>query len=258
MISVLSSILRFTIRTVLLLIFLLLFLFPTMMLINYYKGKGTGKSRLKAEKIAVGLANRLVWLAGISIQVRGTPSDGPVLITANHISWLDILAMHSVRAMSFVGKAEIDQWPVFSYAAHTGNTIFHQRGSHDSANDVTTVMTQRLEQGQRVAIFPEGGILPGNSVRLFHARMFRAAVDAKCPVQPVMVRYMGTKGRDDDISFRQDESMTKNIGRVLARPGCVAEIHFLPLIDATGQPRRSLADRARAAVVSSYDDVQSP
>jgi len=253
MISFLISILRFTFRTVLLLIFLLLFLFPSLVLINYYQGRSTKKGRRQAEKLAVWLANMLVQLFGVSIQVTGTPADGPVLIAANHLSWLDILVMHSVRAMGFVGKAEIDRWPLFSYLARTGNTIFHQRGSHDSASDVATLMIQRLKQGQRVAIFPEGGILPGNSVRRFHARLFRAAVDAQCPVQPVMVRYIRAGQRDDDISFREGENMMMNIFRLLARPGATADIHFLPLLDATGKPRRTLADAARAAVVDSYE-----
>ncbi len=253
MISALISILRFTFRTVLVLIFAVLFLFPTLLLINYHKGAGTEKGRSKADEISVRLARWLVWMFGISLHVCGTPADGPVLVAANHISWLDIIALHSVRAVSFVGKAEIDRWPVFGYAARTGNTIFHQRGSHDSASDVATVMTQRLKLGQRVAIFPEGGILPGNSIRRFHARLFRAAVDAECPVQPVMIRYMHDGRRDDDLSFREGENMLVNMSRILARPGAQADVHFLPLINAAGMPRRVLADAARTAVVNSYD-----
>jgi len=254
MISMLVSILRFTFRTVLLLVYMLLFLFPTLMLINFYKNQGTEKGSIKSEKVVVHVARTLMWLFGVSVRVRGAPADAPVLMAANHISWLDILALDSVCAMSFVGKAEIDQWPVFSYAARAGNTIFHQRGCHSSASDVTTVMTQRLKLGQRVAIFPEGGILAGTTIRMFHARMFRAAVDAECPVQPVMVRYMNKKGRDGDIPFREGENMMMNMVRVLAHPRSEANVYFLPVIDATGQPRRALADAARTAVISSYED----
>ena len=249
-----ASVLRFTYRTVLLLLYMLLLLFPNLVLINFYKNKGTEKGRIKSEKIVVHVARTLMWLFGASVGVRGTPADAPVLIAANHISWLDILAFDSVRAMSFVGKAEIDQWPVFSYAARAGNTIFHQRGSHTSATDVTTLMTQRLKLGQRVAIFPEGGILAGTSIRVFHARLFRAAVDAECPVQPVMVRYLNKNGRDGDIPFRVGENMMMNMVRVLAHPRSRVDVHFLPVIDATGQPRRVLADAARTAVINSYED----
>jgi len=177
-----------------------------------------------------------------------------VLIAANHISWLDILALFSVGSMGFVGKAEINRWPLFSFIARTGGTIFHQRGSHDSANDVTTVMIQRLKQGQRVAIFPEGGVLPGHEIRKFHARMFRAAVETGCPVQPVMVRYMNGGSRDDEVSFRPQESMMANLGRLLLRPGAEADLRFLPAIDARGKPRRELADTSRNLVVSNYED----
>jgi len=253
MISILASILRFTFRTVLLVLFLLLLLFPFLLVINRYQRMDTEAGWKKADAVAIRLANWLLWFFGIRIKTRGIPVDGPVLIAANHISWLDILALHTEVAMGFVGKAEIDDWPVFSFMARTGGTIFHRRGCHDSAADVMSAMKQRLQQGRRVAIFPEGGILPGADARVFHARMFRAAVDVECPVQPVMVRYLTRGRRDDDILFRKDESMLANFGRLLARPGAVADIHFLPVIDSAGKPRRALADAARAAVVSSYE-----
>lgn len=253
MFSIIASILRFTFRTVLLILFLLLLLFPYLLVINHYQRLDTEAGWRKSDAMAISFANRLIWLFGIRVKTRGRPVDGPVLIAANHISWLDILALHTQVAMGFVGKAEIDDWPVFSFTARTGGTIFHRRGSHDSAAGVTSVMVERLKQGRRVAIFPEGGILPGAEVRMFHARMFRAAVDVACPVQPVMVRYLSNGHRDDDILFHEHESMLANFARLLARPGAVADVHFLPPIDSTDKPRRALADAARAAVIGSYE-----
>jgi len=253
MIASLASILRFTFRTVLLILFLLLLLFPILLVINHYQRRDTEAGRQKADAVAIHLAIWLLWFFGIRVRTRGAPADAPVLIAANHISWLDILALHTQVQMGFVGKAEIEQWPVFRFMARTGGTIFHQRGSHDSAAGVISVRVQRLGQGRRVAIFPEGGILPGAEVRLFHARMFRAAVDTGCPVQPVMVRYLSNGNRDDDILFHEHETMLSNFARLLARPGAVGDVHFLPLIDSTGKPRRVLADAARAAVINSYE-----
>jgi 1-acyl-sn-glycerol-3-phosphate acyltransferase len=253
MISLLASILRFTFRTVLLVLFLIFALLPILLVINRYQKLDTQVGWRKADALGVRLANWFLWFFGIRARTRGTPVDGPVLIAANHISWLDILALHTHCAMGFVGKAEIEQWPVFRFIARTGGTIFHQRGNHDSAADVSSMMVQRLQKGRRVAIFPEGGILPGTGIRVFHARMFRAAVDVECPVQPVMVRYLTKGHRDDDILFREGESMLANFTRLLARPGAVADIHFLPVIDSKGKPRRALADAARAAVISSYE-----
>ena len=253
MISFLASILRFTFRTVLLVLFLIFALLPILLVINHYQKLDTQEGWQKADTLGVRLANWFLWFFGIRARTSGIPADGPVLIAANHISWLDILALHTDCAMGFVGKAEIERWPVFRFIARTGGTIFHQRGSHDSAADVSSMMVQRLQKGRRVVIFPEGGIVPGAGMRVFHARMFRAAVDVECPVQPVMVRYLTNGHRDDDILFREGESMLANFTRMLARPGAVADIHFLPAIDSTGKPRRALADAARAAVISSYE-----
>lgn len=253
MFSILPSILRFIVRSVLLIGFLLFFLVPILMLVNHHRRIGTPAGSRKSDAIGVRLASRLVWFFGIQIKVSGSPVEGAVLFVANHISWLDIPVLHSGCAMGFVGKAEIERWPIFRYIARTGGTIFHQRGDHDSAADVSSVMEQRLRQERAVTIFPEGGIKPGSSVRVFHARMFRPAVSVGCPVQPIMIRYMRKGQRDDDISFRQNESMMMNFGRLLARPGAQAEVNFLPAMSAADQPRRALSDAARAAIVESYE-----
>ena len=255
MVSVFASILRFTYRTIQLIGFLLLFLFPTLMRINHHRRRGSDAGSQKADLIAVRLAIRLAWLFGIRVRHTGTPAEGAVLFVANHISWLDIPVLHSVCAMGFVGKAEIESWPVFSFIARTGGTIFHQRGNHSSAADVSSMMAQRLQQGRAVAIFPEGGIVAGAPIRIFHARMFRPAVDVGCLVQPVRIRYMRDGRKDDRVSFREGESMATNFARLLARPGAIADIHFLPTINAAGQPRRTLADASRAAVISSYESL---
>ena len=253
MISKLASILRFAFRSLLLIVFLLFSLAPTLMLVNHYRSIETMESSRKADKCAVWLANRLAWFFGTRVQVSGEPQSGSVLMAANHISWLDILVLHSACAMGFVGKAEIESWPVFRSIARVGGTIFHQRGNHDSAAGVSSLMEQRLRQGRAVTIFPEGGILAGSPIRVFHARMFRAAVDVGCPVQPAMVRYMRNGRIDEEVSFRVGESMLINVCRQLARPKTVADIHFLPAISAVDQPRRALADGARAAVINSYE-----
>lgn len=253
MISILASIVRLIFRTIMLIGYLLFVLIPTLFLVNHHRQAGTEEGSCKADLTAIRLARQLAWLFGVRVTLKGTPVNGPVLFAANHVSWLDIPTLHSGCAMGFVGKAEIDEWPVFNYIARVGGTIFHQRGCQDSAADVMLAMEQRLQQGRAVAIFPEGGIKPGSSVRVFHARMFRSAVEVECPVQPVMIRYMSDGRRDDDFSFRPGESMLKNIGRVLARRGVTAEVHYLPAMSAAGKPRRELAEASRAAVISSYE-----
>jgi len=198
-------------------------------------------------------ARMVCRIFGLERRVRGELAPGPQLIAANHISWIDIQLLHSVAAMGFVAKAEIADWPVIGWLADLGSTVFHQRGSHDSASDVMASMIQRLESGARIAIFPEGGILGGPQVKRFHARMFGAAIETAVPVQPVMLRYSRGGTRYDDITFRPGEHFLSNFFRLLAQPRCIAEIGLLQPLMSSGKPRRQLAEQAEAAVRAAFE-----
>lgn len=191
---------------------------------------------------------------GIVPDIRGRPLDGPVLLVANHLSWADIQALHSVAEMSFVAKAEIAGWPVFGFLASRGGTIYHERGSHDSAHGAVAQMLSRLDEGGRVAIFPEGGILPGSHVKRFHARLFKVAVEAGCPVQPTMIRYVRRGRIDEEATFLPGENFAQNLLRLMGRPACRAEVRFLEAFETGDRPRRELAGQAEAAVRAAYDE----
>jgi 1-acyl-sn-glycerol-3-phosphate acyltransferase len=190
---------------------------------------------------------------GIRRQLSGQFQPGAQLVVANHISWLDIALLHSFTAMGFVAKAEIESWPVFGTVARAGGSVFHRRGSHDSASGVAAQMIARLREDRRVVIFPEGGILPGDGVKFFHARLFAASIEAEKPVQPVMLRYLRDGSRYDDITFLPDENFVANFIRLFMQKSCVADVHVLPLIDTSGKPRRQVAGEAENAVREAFN-----
>ena len=195
----------------------------------------------------------LCRLMGLKLKVKGELADGPVLIAANHLSWLDIQLLHSRGKMSFVAKAEIRGWPLMGWLAKMGGSIFHNRGSDRSLQGVMEDMNQVLGKAQRVAIFPEGGVLPGNFVKRFHARMFGAAQRSGCPVQPVCVRYIREGAINGAMSIRQGESIGANLFRVLGQPSGEVELHFLEPFLCGDMDRRSLAQKAQQMVMKAYD-----
>ena len=190
---------------------------------------------------------------GARVRPQGRVMPGPVLIVANHVSWLDIQVMHSVASMSFVGKAEIRRWPLLGWLARAGGTIFIERGSHASSEDVASALIERLNEGGRAVVFAEGGIRPGDHVKVFHARLFKAAVEADCMIQPAMIRYMREGKRDPDMTFINGEHLVGNMLRMLGRPTSDAELQFLDPYSPAGRPRRDLAREAQVAVTEAYD-----
>ncbi len=194
---------------------------------------------------------------GLKRSVSGEFVPGAQLVVANHISWLDILLLHSVSPMGFVAKAEIENWPVAGWIASFGDTVYHRRGSHDSASGVATVMAQRLNMGSKVAIFAEGGILPGDGVKRFHARMFAAALDTNSPVQPVMVRYQRDGRHYPGMTFLPGENFMANFFRLLMQEPCVAQLRILPLIYPAGLQRREIARTAEDVIRSAFEHTDS-
>jgi 1-acyl-sn-glycerol-3-phosphate acyltransferase len=172
------------------------------------------------------------------------------MFVANHVSWIDIEALHSQRMMGFVAKHEIRGWPVVGWLAAQGQTIFHQRGSQESLGGVLQAMMRRLREGRSVGVFPEGRTRDGREVGPFHARIFLAAVEAGVPVQPVALRYGAHGSAQPVVAFGPKESFFANFLRLLGEPARTADICFLePIRIADVEGRRRIADLSRERII---------
>ena len=244
--------LRYALRLPWLLVHVLLFLPMVLLLISL----PTRRLRLPAgEPLEYRLIrwwqDGLMRVFGFRMRRRGTPLPGPTVFVANHVSWIDIVALHSQRMMGFVAKREIRGWPLVGWLATRGETIYHQRGDQASLGGVLHEMLARLRAGRSVGVFPEGRTRDGREVGPFHARIFLAAVEAGVPVQPVALRY-GAQGRAQaEVAFAPGESFFGNFLRVLGDPSRVAEVHFLaPIAPGAVDGRRRIAEEARERIVA--------
>lgn len=191
----------------------------------------------------------LLRIFGLRTRRFGTPLPGAVLFVANHISWIDIIVLHSQCWMGFVAKAEIERWPLIGGVVTRAGTIYHQRGSNDSLHGVMHQMLQRLQAGLPVAVFPEGRTHSGEAVGVFHARIFQPAVLADVPAQPVALRF-GHKGDAQTVmAFGARESFVGNLLRVLGEPARPVEVHFLEPVPPSEDGRRKMADLCRRRIV---------
>lgn len=193
----------------------------------------------------------LMRVFGFRVRRIGTPLPGAVMFVANHVSWVDIVALHSQRMMGLVAKREIAGWPLVGWMAARAGTIFHQRGSTASMGGVIEQMRARLQSGGAVGVFPEGGTRDGADVGPFHARIFTAAVEAGVPVQPVALRY-GAGGRDQRrVAFRKGEGFLGNFLRLLGEPPRAADICFLePIAPGSAEGRRRIAESSRERIIA--------
>ena len=131
----------------------------------------------------------LLDILGIQLEVTGQARAGAKLVVANHVSWLDIIAINAVEPSRFVSKAEVGQWPLVGRLVKAAGTLLLIRERRRDAMRVLGLMAQSMRDGRTVAVFPEGTTGTGHGIMHFHGNLLQSAIDAAVPVQPIVLRY---------------------------------------------------------------------
>ena len=193
-------------------------------------------------------SGQMLKIVGIELVVNGTPlAEGPVLLVANHISWLDILVMHASRHCRFVSKSDIKQWPLVATMANGAGTLYLERGSRRDAHRVVSLMAERLRAGDVLAVFPEGTTGDGITLKPFHANLIQAAIEAPAPVQPVALKFLDAASGQTSFapSYVDDETLVGSIWRTLTAPPLLAVVTYGELQTHQGQTRRLWSEALR-------------
>ena len=141
-------------------------------------------------------------LVGIRHQISGkVSSDKPVLIVANHVSWLDIPVLSAVAPLSFIAKSEVGTWPFVSWLARLQRTVFVNRSRRTEVGKVSSVIRSRLLAGDTLVLFAEGTSSDGNRVLPFKSALLSSVfpradeIDAgEIEVQTLAITYTHLHG----------------------------------------------------------------
>lgn len=187
---------------------------------------------------------------GVAVHASGgAVRPGPVLVAANHISWLDILAIISVHPVRFVSKADVKRWPVLGWLVGCGGTLFIEREKKRDAMRVVHQLAEALKAGGALAIFPEGTTSDGHGLLPFHANLLQAAIAAQAPVQPVALRYSDARSPvSAAAAYVGDTTLLRSLWNVASAPRLRVSVHVLPPQDARGAERRVLTQRVRLQI----------
>ncbi|MDD5031375.1 MAG: lysophospholipid acyltransferase family protein [Rhodoferax sp.] len=197
-------------------------------------------------------AQTLLALLAIQLVVNGKPpKQRPVLLAANHISWLDIYLLLATGPSRMVAKAEVQAWPLIGKLACGAGTLFVQRQSPRDALRVVHQMAERLVAGDLLTIFPEGTTSNGEQVLAFHANLFQAAIAADAPVQPVALIYEDSAtGQPSQVaSYIDQDTLLGSIWRIANAAPLRVTLNFGVPQKANGRDRRTLSQDVRAEVV---------
>lgn len=198
-----------------------------------------------------------LWTLGIRLHVHGRPArERPLLLAANHASWIDISAYSAVMPLSFVAKREVGTWPLIGFFARLQHSVFIDRTRRGAAADQADSIGRRLAEGDAIVLFPEGTTSDGNQVLPFRSSLFGAARTALDEagieavfVQPVAIAYthmlglpLGRSGRSI-VSWVGDQDLVPHAKELLAASDFDVSIVF-------GEPIRfdHSADRKKVSL----------
>lgn len=195
-------------------------------------------------------ADRAEWLhrvcrralrrLSISVECSGEmPADG--LIVANHLSYLDILALSALAPFVFVAKKEVRAWPIFGWIAAKAGTLFVDRERRLDTGKVNESVGEALRAGLRVVLFPEGTSSDGSSVLPFRPSLFEPALIAGVAVTPAFISYSASSGSvGNDVCYWGKMTFVPHALKLFSIRSVTAQIRF-------GAMLRNLQDRKQAA-----------
>lgn len=181
-------------------------------------------------------ARGLLAALGVRVSAVGVPARGPGLVVANHVSWLDVMAVAAVHPAAFVCKSEIAAWPAIGWLLKGVGTVFIRRGSFRDVWRVNLQVRARLSAWQSVAAFPEGTTTAGHEVLAFRPALFQPAAELALPVFPVALAYSS-----DAATYTGDTPFLRSLLSIARARGLEVHVATLKPLDTQGLTRRQIA-----------------
>lgn len=210
----------------------------------------------------------LCALLGIRIERFGEMvQDGPVLIAANHVSYMDILVLSAMGEVAFIAKTQVGAWPLFGQGAKVMRTIFVDRDRRQRAMHDRNQIQDRLRAGDALVLFPEGTSTDGNNVAPFKSSLLSVAeIDLsereaefgrpyRARVQPVSLAYtrlngmpMGRRNRPL-FAWYGDMDLVTHLWKALVAGPIDVTVHFHPPVTVEQLGNRKALTRHCESVV---------
>ena len=88
-------------------------------------------------------------LAACGVRVRRSGPAAPpgALVVANHVSWLDVMALHAVAPVRMLAKREVRRWPLLGVLAARAGTVFLDRDRLRTLPDAVAGLAAALRAG---------------------------------------------------------------------------------------------------------------
>jgi 1-acyl-sn-glycerol-3-phosphate acyltransferase len=188
-------------------------------------------------------------ILGIRVTTRGSmPSSG--LLVCNHLSYLDVVVLSSIRPCVFVAKRDVAGWPLFGWLARAAGTLFVNRELRLCSSKVVDLVKDAIASGSVVVLFPEGTSSDGTTVLPFKSALLESAVQLRCPVAATAIQYALDEGSvADEVCYWRDMTLVPHLLNLFFKREIRSNCSFsVPKIRAGD--RKEIARELREEIIS--------
>ncbi len=207
-----------------------------------------------------------IGLKIFGVKVRKTfapinPSEN-YLIVSNHLSYLDILIISSYFPTCFVTSNEMKETPFLGQMCLLGGCLFVERRSRAGITGEVKELTDALDDGLNVAIFPEATSTNGEAVIRFRRPLFQAAINSRSKVLPLCLNYRTLDGEKltlknrDKVFWYGDMPFLDHALKLFGHKSIVAELTVMKSLNSADfEDKNSLADKCYELVSEEFQVI---
>ncbi|MBM5570771.1 MULTISPECIES: MFS transporter [Deefgea] len=160
------------------------------------------------------------------------PEQGAVVLACNHVSFMDAMVLAGAirRPIRFVMDHQIYNLPVMNFICRTANAIpiAPTKESAEMKDSAFAAIAQALENGEVVAIFPEGRITRTGEINRFMPGIERIIRTTPVPVVPMALQGLWGSffsRKDGAAMMKMPRGIFSKIGIVVGEPIAASNVN---------------------------------
>lgn len=227
--------------------------------------KDDRKRRMRALEITAKSAKDVLRHLNVKVSYdlcRPDLFDRNYFMVCNHMSYLDILILSSVRPAVFVTSVEMEKTFFLGDMAKLGGSFFVDRVNRRKMKDEVQALVNLLSDGFNVFIFPEGTSTNGEGILPFKKSLFRVPFQTGFPILPIRLQYKTINGgpvdktNRDRICWYDDMTFGPHFLQLMGITELSAELKYMePLDPKDFASHGDLALKAQQLISAEYQPI---
>lgn len=198
-----------------------------------------------------------VWIQSQKVE----KTEAGTLFLSNHLSFLDIIVLSVLYPTVFVTSTEVKHSTPWGWIASLGGCLFVERRNKSTLMRDLKEISETLQSGINIVLFPEGTSSNGQSVLPFKNSLLEVAFQSESSVaiQPLCLNYRWCDGfpvtasHGKDLFYFGEMTLWEQLNRVFEKDEIGVEVQELPALQSAAiGSRKKVGELAFQSISKAY------